>query len=72
MKECVARMTSKGQITVQKVVRDSIQAKKIEVEKLNLSPHERFEKLANRVEERFKKLGITRKDVEDAVKWAQE
>lgn len=82
--ECMVRMTSKGQITLPVNIRRKINAgkgdyilfrirgKKVEMEKVDLSWEERFNTLVNNIEERFKKNGVTKKDIEDAVKWAKE
>jgi antitoxin PrlF len=84
MEECVARVTSKGQVTIPLAIRKQIQAKKgdylvfrvknekIEIEKVVISPQDRFEKLTSGVEERFKRLGISPKDLEEGLRWAQE
>lgn len=80
---CIVKMTSKGQLTLPKFIRERIhvdpgdyllfrvRGKKVEVEKVVLSWDEQFDRLATKVEERFKKAGITRKDVEEAIKWAR-
>jgi AbrB family looped-hinge helix DNA binding protein len=82
--ECLVRMTSKGQITLPVTIRNKInlgkgdyiifriRGKKVEMEKMDLSWEERFNKLAKNIEARFEKDGVTRKDIEDAVKWAKE
>ncbi|MDQ7823647.1 MAG: AbrB/MazE/SpoVT family DNA-binding domain-containing protein [Candidatus Eremiobacteraeota bacterium] len=82
--ECMARMTSKGQITLPARIRKKINAgtgdyilfrvrgKIIELEKVDLSWEERFNALAGTIEERFKKEKISKKDIEEAIKWARE
>jgi antitoxin PrlF len=82
--ECMVRMTSKGQITLPVNIRRKInvgkgdyilfriRGKKVEMEKVDLTWEERFNALAKNIEERFKKDGVTKKDIEDAVKWAKE
>lgn len=80
----LARMTSKGQITMPKNIRDKINAhkgdyflfelrgaNKVEIKKAELSPSEKFEKVAQRIEKKFKEHGVTRKDVEEAIEWAR-
>jgi antitoxin PrlF len=81
--ESVARMTSKGQVTLPKAIRDKmkvgkgdyllfrVKGKRVELEKVDLSWEERFSKLAQTVEERFKKRGVTKKDIEEAIEWAR-
>lgn len=81
--KCIVKMTSKGQITLPKIIRNKIKVdkgdyllfrmkgNKIEIEKVDLSWEERFDKLMKKVGGKFKKLGITRKDIEEAIKWAR-
>lgn len=81
--ESVARMTSKGQVTLPKAIRDKmkvgkgdyllfrVKGKRVEMEKVDLSWEERFNKLARTVEERFKKRRVTEKDIEEAIEWAR-
>ncbi|MGV8120123.1 MAG: AbrB/MazE/SpoVT family DNA-binding domain-containing protein [Candidatus Xenobiia bacterium LiM19] len=82
--ECLARVTSKGQITLPARIRKKIKAgkgdyilfrirdDKVEIEKVDLSWEERFNSLAKAVEERFQKNRVTMEDIEEAVKWAKE
>lgn len=82
--ECLARMTSKGQITLPAHIRKKINAgkgdyilfrvrgKTVELEKVDLTWEERFNTLAESIEERFKKNKITREDIESAIQWARE
>lgn len=82
--ECLARMTSKGQITLPARIREKINAgkgdyilfrvkgKTVELEKVDLGWEERFNALAETIEERFKKNKITREDIENAIQWAKE
>lgn len=81
--EALARITSKGQITIPKTIRDKIKAKKgdylifqvkgskVEIEKASLSQTEEFEVLAEKLEKKFKEKGITKEDIQEAVKWAR-
>lgn len=81
--ESVARLTSKGQVTLPKAIRDKmkvgkgdyllfrVKGKKVELEKVDLTWEERFNKLARTVEEKFKKRGVTKKDIEEAIEWAR-
>jgi AbrB family looped-hinge helix DNA binding protein len=78
------RITSKGQVTIPKAIRDLYGLE--EGDYLVLEPRgedlvvrkgrmvtsdEDFEELATRVAERFEERGISREDVEDAVRWAR-
>ena len=78
------RITSKGQVTIPKAIRERYGLE--EGDYLVLEPRgedlvvrkgrmvtwdEDFEALAARVAERFEDRGITREDVEDAVRWAR-
>jgi AbrB family looped-hinge helix DNA binding protein len=78
------RITSKGQVTIPKAIRDRYGLE--EGDYLVLEPRgedlvvrkgrmvtsdEDFEALAARVAERFEDRGITREDIEDAVRWAR-
>ena len=76
-------MTSKGQVTVPKQVREALglengdylvfepKGERIEVRKAPVSPTEDFEALADRIAERFKDRGITAADVAKAISWAR-
>lgn len=82
--ECLARVTSKGQITLPARIRKKINAgkgdyilfrvkgKTVELEKVDFTWEERFNTLAKTIEERFKKNKVTREDIDNAVKWAKE
>jgi AbrB family looped-hinge helix DNA binding protein len=78
------RITSKRQVTIPKAIRDRYGLQ--EGDYLVLEPRgedlvvrkgrmvtsdEDFEALAARVAKRFEERGITREDVEDAVRWAR-
>ncbi len=79
------RITSKGQVTIPKAIRERYGLE--EGDYLVLEPkgedliirkgrmvtsEEDFEALAARVAKRFEERGITREDVEDAIRWARE
>ncbi len=79
------RITSKGQVTIPKAIRERYGLE--EGDYLVLEPRgedliirkgrmvtseEDFEALAAGVAERFEERGITREDVEDAIRWARE
>lgn len=78
------RVSFKGQITIPKKVRNKLkiapgdfvlfEEKKDEVvlKKAILSPEEEFNKLVAVLDKKVKKLGITDKDIEDAIRWARQ
>jgi AbrB family looped-hinge helix DNA binding protein len=80
----IAKVTSKGQITIPKALRETIglqdgdyvllypQGEGVRFERAALSPAARFEALAVRTEARFAAEGITAKDVEEAIRWARQ
>lgn len=80
----LCRVTSKGQVTIPGKIRRKLnlatgdyllfypRKNEVQIKKVLLSPEEEFDKLAERIEKKFKRLGITRKDVQDAIKWARE
>lgn len=80
----VAKLTSKGQVTIPKPVRDrlalapgdylvfEVDGNRIDVTRAPVAPTEDFESLADRIAKRFKELGISRDDVADAIRWARE
>lgn len=79
----IAKIMSKGQLTLPKPVRDrldlssgdyvviNVSGARVQVEKLAPSAYDRFTSLADKTAAQFEKLGITPKDVEDAVRWAR-
>lgn len=80
----LARITSKGQITIPKDIREKIRVhagdyiifqlikgKKVEMEKASISSTEEFEKLTQKVQKRFESLGVAKQDIEKAIKWAR-
>lgn len=80
----LARITSKGQITIPKDIREKIRVhagdyilfqlikgKKVEMEKASISSAEEFEKLAQKAQKRFEALGVAKQDIEKAIKWAR-
>lgn len=87
MAEYLTKVTSKGQVTIPKAVRDRYGIE--EGDYLILDPRddefvirkgrmvdksatpEDFESLADRIAERFEAQGITPADVEDAIRWAR-
>jgi len=78
-----AKITSKGQVTIPKPVRDELglaegdylvlepQGDYLIGAKAKIASEDEFDRLADRIAERFASKGITRSDVEDAIKWAR-
>ena len=78
-----AKITSKGQVTIPKPVRDELglaegdylvlepQGEYLIGAKAKISSEDEFDRLADRIATRFKSQGITRSDIEDAIKWAR-
>ena len=78
-----AKITSKGQVTIPKPVRDELglgegdylvfepQGEYLIGVKAEISSEDEFDRLAERIARRFKAKGITRSDVDDAIKWAR-
>lgn len=79
----IAKVTSKGQVTLPAELRKQLAAKegdyllfekvgaRFQLRKANLLPSEEFAEYARPIRERFKKAGITTSDVERAVQWAR-
>lgn len=77
------KLTSKGQVTIPKAVRDRLgletgdylvfepEGDRVVVTRAPLSPTDDFKELASRVAERFQEQGISRVDVEEAIRWAR-
>ncbi len=88
MTSYIGKMTSKGQITIPKAVReecdlgegDFVVFEPVDggyaIRKGQVltgdAAVERFEALAERISSHFEEHGITRSDVEDAIRWARE
>lgn len=80
----IARVTTRGQITVPVEVRKALRAKegdyllfekvgeRFEVKKILATPAQEFEEFARPIRERFQKEGITEKDIHDAIRWTRE
>lgn len=78
----ISRITGKGQVTIPKEIRDRLGLERGEyvvwqplgesvvMERATVSADD-FEALADRIAERFRRKGITREDVEDAIRWAR-
>jgi AbrB family looped-hinge helix DNA binding protein len=84
MTRYTTRITSKGQVTIPKAIRDLYglgegdylvlepRGEDLVVRKGRMvTSDEDFEALAARVAERFEERGISREDIEDAVRWAR-
>ena len=78
------RITSKGQVTIPKAVRERhgleagdylvLEPKSADllVRKGRMVPEEEFGTLADHIAERFGDRGVSRSDVEDAIRWARD
>lgn len=78
-----AKVTSKGQVTIPKRVRDDLglqdgdylifetKGDRALLTKAPVKPTDDFDRLADRVAERFKDRGITRSEVAEAMRWAR-
>lgn len=83
MQKYETRITSKGQVTIPKAVRELYGLEQgdylvleprdedLVVRKGRMVSEEEFELLADRIAERFADRGISRSEVEDAVRWAR-
>lgn len=79
----VSKVTAKGQVTIPKEVRQRLgleegeyvvwtpEEERATLERAAVAPTGEFEELAERLAERFADRGITRDDVEDAIRWAR-
>ncbi len=83
MDDFIAKITSKGQITIPKAIRNNVdmgvgdhvvfhlQGKKIEIEKLITQPRADFDKLSSKIQQAFRENNITNNDIEDAISWSK-
>ena len=78
-----AKITSKGQVTIPKDVREAMGLKEGDylvfepeddriIVRRAVSPTEDFDALADRIAERFERYGISRSEVDEAIRWARE
>lgn len=77
------RISFKGQVTIPKKIRARLgigtgdfvffkeQGEEVVLKKVKLSPEEEFNQLVEVLDKKVKKLGITDKDIEEAIKWAR-
>ena len=84
MSDFIVKMTSKGQLTIPKEIRDTmkmnkgdylifhIDGDKIQVEKAQISGQSSFDKLTKEVEQQFINNKVTLQDIDKARKWANE
>jgi AbrB family looped-hinge helix DNA binding protein len=80
----VSKVTAKGQVTIPVEIRRALGLEKgayvvweptedrVVMERAAVPPTEDFDALARRIAERFSEQGVTREDVEDAIRWARE
>ncbi len=83
MQKYRTRITSKGQVTIPKAVREMYgleqgdylvlepRGEDLVVRKGRMVSEAEFGALADRIAERFEDHGISRSDVEDAIRWAR-
>lgn len=79
-----SKVTGKGQVTIPKEIRRRLglregeyvvwepRGEQVVVERATVAPTEDFDRLAARIAKRFAERGITRQDVEDAIREARE
>lgn len=79
-----SKVSFKGQITIPKKIRQKLgiepgdfilfvqEGKRVVLKKARVSPEEEFNKLVSTLDKKVKQLGITDKEVEDAVTWARQ
>jgi bifunctional DNA-binding transcriptional regulator/antitoxin component of YhaV-PrlF toxin-antitoxin module len=84
MSDDVVKMSSKGQLVVPKEIReqagfdpsDRFIAVPVDdgvlFKKIDFDVREEYEKLSERVQERFEAEGVSEDEVEDAIEWARE
>lgn len=80
----VSKVTAKGQVTIPVEIRRDLgleegeyvvwetTGNRVVMERAAVPPTEDFDALAERIAERFSEKGVTREDVEDAIRWARE
>lgn len=79
-----SKVSFKGQITIPKKIRQKLgiepgdfilfaqEGKRVVLKKARVSPEEEFNKLVSTLDKKVKQLGITDKEIEDAVTWARQ
>jgi len=79
-----SRISSKGQVTIPKKIRSKLKIApgdfilfeekegEVVLKKARLSLEEDFNKLVAVLDKKVKKIGITDKDIEDAIRWARQ
>lgn len=84
MTQYTSKITSKGQVTIPKEIRERYgfregeylilepKDEELVVRRGRIVAEEGFEALVDRIAERFEERGISRSDVEEAVRWARE
>lgn len=79
-----SKVTGKGQVTIPKEIRRRLglregeyvvwepRGEQVVVERAAVAPTEDFDRLAARIAKRFAEKGVTREEVEEAIRWARE
>lgn len=79
----LSKVTAKGQVTIPKAIRDQLgleqgayvvwepRGEAVVMERAAVASEDEFEALADRIAKRFARKGISRADVEDAIRWAR-
>lgn len=79
-----SKVTAKGQVTIPKEIRRRLgltegeyvvwepRGERVVVERAAVAPTEDFDRLAGRIAKRFAEKGVTREEVEEAIRWARE
>jgi AbrB family looped-hinge helix DNA binding protein len=84
MPRFTTKVTAKGQVTIPKVIRDLLQltegdylvlepdGDRVIASKASLATEGDFGALADRISERFKDQAISKRDVDEAIRWARD
>lgn len=79
----LSKVTAKGQVTIPKSIRDQLgleqgeyvvwetRGGEVVMERAAVSSEDEFEQIAARIAKRFAKKGISRDEVEAAIRWAR-
>jgi AbrB family looped-hinge helix DNA binding protein len=79
----VSKVTAKGQVTIPKGIREQLgleegeyviwetRGEEVVMERAAVSSEDEFDALADRIAKQFARKGVSRADVEDAIRWAR-